>query len=76
MWLISDDLLFSVPDDAPTPPRAKRVELPEGFHDDPGRWQVQNGAIVEVKRKKRAESAGLTAADIKAIKAAIAAGKL
>jgi hypothetical protein len=76
MWIISGDLLYSVPDDAPVPRRAKRVDLPDGFLDDPARWQVRGGAIVEAERAKRPEPAGLTAEDIKAIKAAIAAGKL
>lgn len=76
MWVIKDDILLSLPDDVPQPRGSHLVELPEGFHDNPGRWQVRNGAIVKAKPAKTDAKSGLSSADIAKLKAAIAAGKL
>ena len=76
MWVINDDLLYSVPDDAPVPRGAKATDLPEGFLADPGGWTIRNGAFVKTKPAKSAVPAGLTADDIARIKAAIADGRI
>ena len=75
MWVINDDLLYSVPDDAPVPRGAKATDLPEGFLENPGTWTLQNGAFVKVK-PARPPPAGLTADDITRIKAAIKDGRI
>jgi hypothetical protein len=75
MWLIKNDILFSIPDDAPQPRGTTRIELPEDFHANPDIWAIKAGSLVRTKPVKRAP-AGLSLNDIGKIKAAIAAGKL
>lgn len=74
MWLISGDSVFSIPDGSRVPDGARRIEPPEDFEAHPERWAVRDGAFVRVEPAEPLPR--LTADEIRALRAAIAAGKL
>lgn len=77
MWLISGDLLFSIPDGSRIPDGAQRIDPPEDFQSHPERWTIRDGRFVRVERVEPVERlTPLTAEEIKALRAAVAAGKL
>lgn len=76
MWLISGDLLFSIPDGSRIPDGAKRIDPPEDFQSHPERWTIRAGRFVRVEPVAPVERpAPLTAEEIKALRAVISAGK-
>jgi len=74
MWLISGDSVFSIPDGSRVPDGAKRIEPPEDFESHPERWAIRDGQFVPVEPVEPPPR--LTADEIRALRAAIAAGKL
>jgi hypothetical protein len=74
MWLISGDSLFSIPDGSRIPEGAKPIEPPEDFQSHPERWTIREGRFVRVEPVQPLPP--LTADEIRALRAAIAAGKL
>lgn len=76
MWVIQNESLFSLPDDAPMPPNAKPVDLPEDFHADPQAFTIEGDKIVRARPTayKSEEPLVLTRAELARIKAAIRAG--
>jgi len=76
MWVIQGDMLVSLPDGAPLPPRSIQVEPPPAFFADPRGFAIQDGALVPIERREREPVLKLTQSDIARIKAAIDAGIL
>lgn len=74
MWLISGDSVFSIPDGSRVPDGARRIEPPEDFESHPERWAVRDGRFVRVEPPEPPPR--LTADEVRALRAAIAAGKL
>jgi hypothetical protein len=79
MWVIRDDHLFSLPDNSPLPPNAKRVDLPEDFLGNPRGYKIEGGAFVkreakDVKTSAQTASLMLTVDEINRVRAAIAKG--
>jgi hypothetical protein len=46
MWIIQNNTLLSIPDDAPIPPYSVRVTLPDDFLRNPSHYRVEAARIV------------------------------
>jgi hypothetical protein len=82
MWVVQRGELLELPDDAPHPPNATVVELPDEFLDEPELFEVRARGVhrrpddeVAAIRERRA-SGRLSADDIATIKTAIEEGRL
>jgi len=82
MWVVHSGNLFRLPDDAPLPPGAVTVELPQDFFTSPELYKVEGAGLVKRSDEetrdleKRLQEATLTGDDIARIKRAIADGRL
>lgn len=45
MWIIAGNAVMGLPDDAPVPPGCKRIALPEDFHEEPGRYRIEDDRL-------------------------------
>ncbi|MBI1205817.1 MAG: hypothetical protein GC191_00865 [Azospirillum sp.] len=74
MWVIQNGGLMSVPNDAPIPPNATRIALPEDFHGNRRSYKIENAALVLRSAEDLAgqpDQPGLTSDEIARIKQAI-----
>jgi hypothetical protein len=78
MWIIQNETLLSIPDDAPLPPQSVKVDVPEDFRQNRTLYRIKGSGLI---RSKAAEARGdtpprLTQDDIARIKKAIERGDL
>jgi hypothetical protein len=74
MWVIQNDTLLSLPDDAPLPPSSLKVELPGDFKQSPSSYRIEKSAFIRVPAPESPRAPRLTAEDIAKIKKAIERG--
>lgn len=79
MWIIQNDSLLSIPDDAPMPPNSAKVELPEDFKKNPTLYRIHGSKLERGKPTKASPAsahARLTREDIAKLKKAIERGDI
>ena len=76
MWIIQNDLIIRLPDNAPLPPDSVKFKPSAEFLKDPGSFAVKAGKLAKVEPKPRRTTDHLTIDDVARIKAAIKAGKI
>ena len=78
MWLIQNDTLLSLPDDALLPPNSVKVELPGDFKQNPSSYRIEKSALIRVTGPEppRAPSPRLTPEEIVKVKKAIERGAI
>ena len=78
MWIIQNDTLLSLPDDAPLPPHSVKVELPADFKQNPSLYRIEKSAFIRGKAPKspRSPSPRLTPEEILKLKKAIERGEI
>ena len=78
MWVIQNDTLLSLPDDAPLPPNSVKVDLPTDFKQNPSLYRIEKSAFVRAARTEPppAPSPRLTPEEIVKLKKAIERGDI
>ena len=76
MWVIQNDALLSLPDDAPLPPNSLKVELPGDFKQNPSSYRIEKSAFIRVTAPELPRAPRLTAEEIVKIKKAIERGAI
>ena len=76
MWIIQNDLIMRIPDDAPLPPNSVKFRPSAEFLKDPASFAIKAGKLAKIEHKPRGKTDRLTADDVARIKAAIKAGRI
>ena len=76
MWIIQNETLLSIPDDAPLPPNSVKVEPPADFKQNPLSYRIKGSGFIRSKAPPPEPSPQLTPEEIIKIKKAIKRGEI
>lgn len=75
MWVMQNDVLLKLPDDAPLPPKSRVVEVPEDFQSRSARFRIENGELKRMPASLRVPDDKLTTDEVRQLKELLASRK-
>lgn len=76
MWIIQNETLLSIPDDAPLPPNSVKVDPPADFKQNPLSYRIKGAGFIRSTSSLPEPSPRLTPEEILTLKRAIERGDI